>query len=137
MTEEAIVICISGSEVLEAISSGKEISSNIVENRNGVSDRSPSDVGEGNRKLAVTAIILDVSRMIFVVFRDSKLNMADVVEGADMVNSDPISAVTSGKMDSCGSDIISDENIAISDIEIVNSAMSLVVTVTGGPLRLC
>ena len=63
--------------------------------------------------------------------------MADVVEGADMVNSDPISAVTSGKMDSCGSDIISDENIAISDIEIVNSAMSLVVTVTGGPLRLC
>ena len=124
MTEEAIVICISGSEVLEAISSGKEISSNIVENRNGVSDRSPSDVGEGNRKLAVSAIILGVSRAIFVMLRDSKLNMADVVEGDVMVNPGD-------------SNSISDENIAISDVEVVNSATSLVVTVRGGPLRLC
>ena len=104
MTEEAIVICISGSKVLGAIASGKEISSNIVENRNGVSERSPSNVGEGNRKLAVIAIILGVSKAIFVVLRDSKLNMADVVEGGEMVNPGD-------------SNIMSDE---ISDVEVVN-----------------
>jgi len=104
VTEEAIVICISGSEVLGAIASGKEISSNIVENRNGVSERSPSDVGEGNRKLAVSAIILGASTAIFEVFRDSKLNMANVVEDGEMVNPGD-------------SNIISDE---ISDVEIVD-----------------
>jgi len=71
---------------------------------NARSERSPSNVGEGNRKLAVTAIILGVSRAIFVVLRDSKLNMADVVEGGEMVNPGD-------------SNIISDE---ISDVEVVD-----------------